>query len=94
MSDVIERIEKGELLLQIREFTGKKLPGTVFSEKQQDHDEILHLAKIGQQMQKDIDKCNQRVISCFVRTCPGRIFCFKYKAKTDDRLPEPPKEAE
>lgn len=31
----------------------------------------------------NVNKCAARVISCFVRNCPGRHVCPKYKAKTE-----------
>lgn len=52
--DIVERIEKGELLLQVRELTEEKLPGTVHPEKQQDHDELMRLAKFGLEAEKRI----------------------------------------
>lgn len=48
--NVIERIERGELILSIAEGV-EDLPGFVYSEKEEDRAELLRLAKIGAAMQ-------------------------------------------
>lgn len=82
--DVLERIEKDKLVVFVNYGIMEEMDP---KEDECLSIELLELAKIGKQMQEEIKKCNERgIISCFVRNCPGRNYCAKYKARSPKSL--------